>query len=80
MLSPEYDEEITDLCIYLRKLGRRIPRADALLRTFILEARLRGKSLPAKTQHLFEDFVNDSSVALRQDHNNDQHSQIEQYS
>lgn len=51
-----YSNEITDLCVYLRASGRRVPIMISMLRMFQLDMQRQGKSLPAKTEDLFQDF------------------------
>lgn len=51
-----YSEEITDLCVYMRAIGRRIPIVISMLRMFQLDMLQQGKQLPAKTESLFQEF------------------------
>lgn len=52
----QYDNEISDCCILLRAMGRRVAFLIAVLRMLQVDAQARGTPLPAVTQDLFADF------------------------
>jgi len=52
----QYDSQVTDICITLRAMARRVPFIVSVLRAIQLDVRRCGVALPKATETLFEDF------------------------
>jgi len=63
----QYDSHITDICITLRDISRRVPFVVSILRAIQLDVRRRGLALPQATEELFEDFEHSDIKAWKED-------------
>lgn len=54
--TTKYDVEFTELCIYLRSIGRRIPLVTSMLRMVHLQAQQRDVTLPASAKVILDHF------------------------
>lgn len=52
----QYDSQITDICITLRAMARRVPFIVSVLRAIQLDLRRRGLALPRAAEEVLEDF------------------------
>lgn len=58
-----YSDLVTDLCVFARALGRRVPLCVSILRKYQSDVQRAGRKLPTATQDLFVDFeANESST------------------
>jgi len=63
----QYDGHITDICITLRAISRRVPFVVSILRAIQLDVRRRGLALPEATEKLFQDFERSDIKAWKED-------------
>lgn len=52
----KYDADVTELCVFLRAAGRRIPFIVSVLRMYQLDVQQQGRLLPSSSEDLFVDF------------------------